>query len=162
MAEAALALANSPIPARLSFGTGRPSLQSRSQRLVRAVARLDPDVTIQAAEAEATATHRRGRARESEDYDAEVVLAPIIAARGPNPAGETQVVWWLSGVSLAVLLIACSNVANLLLARSIRARQQIAVRLALGASRGQLIGEQLAESLVFARRPGGSETARTC
>jgi predicted permease len=63
---------------------------------------------------------------------------------------EGKVSLWLLGVSAIVLLIACSNVANLLIARTLERRRELAVRIALGVSRSRLIRMLLAEAGVLA------------
>jgi predicted permease len=128
--------------------------RTRNYYWIKVVARLADGVSVAAAESEATHLHRNGRREQIDqghyDEDVRVVVAPLVEARGPNASEESKVSVLLAGVSLIVLLIACANVANLLLARSLRRRKEIAVRLALGISRGRLTGLLLTESTVLA------------
>jgi predicted permease len=74
----------------------------------------------------------------------------IIAARRPNPSATASVSLCLAVVSAIVLIIACANVANLLLTRGIQMRRDLAVRAALGAARGRLAGLVITEAAMLA------------
>ena len=85
------------------------------------------------------------------------MLGSLIAARTPGATegSDAQVAAWLFGVAAIVLIIACANVANLVLARGVRRESEMAVRLAIGGSRWRLMRMLLTESVVLAALGAG-------
>ena len=110
------------------------------------VARLKPGVTLQQVRESMTALSLQVTAKDFRGPHS-VVVVPL----REEIAGRTQTALiLLLSASVALLLIACVNLTNLLLSRSAARGREVAVRAALGAGRGRLVGQFLTESLVLA------------
>jgi putative ABC transport system permease protein len=80
--------------------------------------------------------------------DRQLTLQPVIGTG--IAATERRIVWWLAGVSIALLAIGLANAATLLVVRGARLRRDLAIRAALGATRSRLVRQGVVEALVLA------------
>ncbi|HEY3933570.1 MAG TPA: ABC transporter permease [Gemmatimonadales bacterium] len=112
-----------------------------------ALARLKPDVTIDAARRELTALVRQADAARPASQRGSGVMVMTLHDRVFGSVRKALIL--LFGAGCFLLLIACANVANLLLTRSATRRREVAVRIALGAGRIRLARQIVAESVVL-------------
>ncbi|HZT77468.1 MAG TPA: ABC transporter permease [Vicinamibacterales bacterium] len=122
----------------------------------RSIARLRPGATPEAAEADAArlvpaAIHAfPSFPGFSTKLFEDVHLTPVVRPLKQDIVGDIgRVLWVLMGTIALVLLIACANVANLLLVRTDGRQQELAIRAALGAGRGRIAKELIVESIVL-------------
>ncbi|HJR59329.1 MAG TPA: ADOP family duplicated permease [Vicinamibacterales bacterium] len=122
----------------------------RTHRMTELFGRLAPAASVEEARTELTAVHEAMVREHPEAYSANAdVRLTVTPLRDQLAAPARTILLLLLAAAGIVFVIACSNVANLILARSVRREGELAVRAALGASHGALRRTLLAESLVL-------------
>jgi putative ABC transport system permease protein len=128
---------------------------SRSSHNYDAVGRLREDVTVTQAKAEISAMGRRIHDAASEQNDYLLKDATIIPLQDSMTSQFRPALLILLGAVGFLLLVACANIANLLLARALVRERELAIRSALGAARGRLYRQFLTEAFSLALIGGG-------
>jgi predicted permease len=138
-------------------------LVDRRSRWLNVFGRVKPGVTLERAKAALQPfyhsrlefevqqdTFARASANDKSRFlNGSLVVTPAASGKSSLQEQLTQPLWTLTAIGVGVLIVACANVANLLLARASVRRREIAMRLALGATRGRVIRQLLIESILL-------------
>ena len=122
--------------------------RERLSRHLRAIARLKPGVSVEQAQADLDVIHRGLAKQFPNEYSTTGVR--VVKLRDDIASGLRPALLVLLGAIGFLLLIACANVSNLLLARALARQKEIAIRSALGANRARLVRQVLTESVLLA------------
>jgi len=144
-----------PLPASLVYPIGqfyRPVAEAyddtaRDSRHLRAIARLKPGATIEQAQSELNVVTER--LRQQHPTTNKNQGAAVVSITDEVVGDLRPTLWIMFGAVIFVLLVACANVANLLLARSTVRAKEITIRSAIGAGRARLVRQLLTESLLL-------------
>jgi predicted permease len=131
--------------------------QDRSNNYLVGIGRLKPGVPLAHARSELLLIAARLRMQYPKENES--VDLSVIALRDELSPQSRLLLKGLCGAALCVLIIACANLANLLLARSLTRQRELSIRLSLGANRRTLLRHLLSESMILGLAGGASATA---